>query len=39
MLDSKSLANKPLFNDSKGIDNTNNTKPKTYTTTPLSKLS
>ena len=38
MLDSKSLANKLLFNNSKGTNNTNNTKPKDYTTTLLSKL-
>ena len=38
-LDNKSLVDNLLFKDSKGTDNTNNTKPKAYpTTTPMSKL-
>jgi hypothetical protein len=39
MLDSKSSASDPLFEDSNDTDNTNDTEPKTYTATPLSKLS
>ena len=38
MLDLESLIDKLLFKDSKGTNNTNNTKPETYPTTPMSKL-
>jgi hypothetical protein len=38
MLDSKSSASDPLFEDSNDTNNTDDTKPKTYTATPLSRL-
>jgi hypothetical protein len=37
MLDSKSSASNLLFEDSNNTDNINDTKPKTYPATPLSK--
>jgi hypothetical protein len=39
MLDSKSSTSNLLFEDSNNTDDTDNTEPKTYTATPLSKLS